>query len=80
MYKYIFTVHLYSSMNFIDRDVRDSTPVIFISIMMFFIPKDLDFLRSYNKDREYKRGNYVWAIVLLYNTTYLFIYTLFLLS
>ncbi|XP_033320025.1 protein I'm not dead yet-like [Bombus bifarius] len=31
-------------------DVRDSTPVIFISIMMFFIPKDLDFLRSYNKD------------------------------
>ncbi|XP_071874212.1 protein I'm not dead yet [Bombus fervidus] len=31
-------------------DVRDSTPVIFVSIMMFFIPKDLDFLRSYNKD------------------------------
>ncbi|XP_020722917.2 protein I'm not dead yet [Bombus terrestris] len=31
-------------------DVRDSTPVIFISIMMFFIPKNLDFLRSYNKD------------------------------
>ncbi|OAD57864.1 Protein I'm not dead yet [Eufriesea mexicana] len=33
-----------------DINVRDSTPVIFISILMFFIPKDLSFLRSYNDD------------------------------
>ncbi|CAK9815988.1 Protein I'm not dead yet [Anthophora plagiata] len=30
--------------------VRDSTPVIFVSILMFLIPKDLNFLNSFNKD------------------------------
>lgn len=28
-------------------------PVIFVSIMMFFIPKDFNFLRSWSKDRKY---------------------------
>ncbi|XP_076232939.1 protein I'm not dead yet [Calliopsis andreniformis] len=35
-----------------DIDIRDSTPVILVSILMFFIPKDLNFLYSYSYDRE----------------------------
>ncbi|KOC67775.1 Protein I'm not dead yet [Habropoda laboriosa] len=33
-----------------DIAVRDSTPVILVSILMFFIPKNLNFLRSFDKD------------------------------
>ncbi|CAK9826914.1 Protein I'm not dead yet [Anthophora retusa] len=33
-----------------DISVRDSTPVILVSILMFLIPKDLNFLNSFNKD------------------------------
>lgn len=42
-------------MNLFDRDVRDSTPVIFISILMFFIPKDPNFIHSFSKDRKRPR-------------------------
>jgi len=34
------------------RDVRDSVPVIFVSILMFFIPKDPSFIYSYSQDRK----------------------------
>ncbi|XP_025989688.2 protein I'm not dead yet, partial [Solenopsis invicta] len=33
-----------------DVDVRDSVPVIFVSILMFFIPKDPSFLHSFSQD------------------------------
>lgn len=50
-------------MNFIDRDVRDSLPVIGVSVLMFYIPKDLNFLQSYSRDRKYKKSNYIWIII-----------------
>ncbi|XP_078043495.1 protein I'm not dead yet [Augochlora pura] len=31
-------------------DIRDSTPVILVSILMFFIPKDPSFIHSFSKD------------------------------
>lgn len=51
-----------------DIDLRDSVPVIFVSIMMFFIPKDFNFLRSWSRDpakRPYKssEGLITWDVI-----------------
>ncbi|XP_076397359.1 protein I'm not dead yet [Megachile rotundata] len=49
-------------------DVRDSTPVIFISILMFFIPKDPSFIYSFSKDPEKRprvssEGLITWDVI-----------------
>ncbi|KAK9295236.1 hypothetical protein QLX08_010380 [Tetragonisca angustula] len=51
-----------------DIDLRDSVPVIFVSIMMFFIPKDFNFLRTWSKDpakRPFKssEGLITWDVI-----------------
>jgi hypothetical protein len=34
------------------RDLRDSVPVIFVTILMFFIPKDPSFIYACSRDRK----------------------------
>ncbi|KAG7212210.1 hypothetical protein KM043_012546 [Ampulex compressa] len=51
-----------------DIDVKDSTPVIFASIMMFFIPKDLNFLYSCSSDptkrpSKSSEGLITWKVI-----------------
>ncbi|CAK9803429.1 Protein I'm not dead yet [Anthophora quadrimaculata] len=51
-----------------DISVRDSTPVIFVSILMFLIPKDLNFLNSFNKDPatrpiQASEGLITWEVI-----------------
>ncbi|XP_018337681.1 PREDICTED: protein I'm not dead yet-like isoform X2 [Trachymyrmex septentrionalis] len=51
-----------------DVDLRDSVPVIFVSILMFFIPKDPSFIYSYSQDpakrpKRSSEGLITWKII-----------------
>ncbi|KYQ59712.1 Protein I'm not dead yet [Trachymyrmex zeteki] len=51
-----------------DIDVRDSVPVIFVSILMFFIPKDPSFIYSYSQDpakrpKRSSEGLITWKVI-----------------
>ncbi|XP_071568788.1 protein I'm not dead yet-like [Temnothorax nylanderi] len=51
-----------------DIDVRDSVPVILVSILMFFIPKDPSFIYSYSQDpakrpKKSSEGLITWKII-----------------
>ncbi|XP_053981429.1 protein I'm not dead yet [Hylaeus volcanicus] len=51
-----------------DIDIRDSTPVIFVSILMFFIPKDPSFIYSFSRDpekrpKEISEGLITWNVI-----------------
>ncbi|XP_034184723.2 protein I'm not dead yet isoform X3 [Osmia lignaria lignaria] len=51
-----------------DIDIRDSTPVILVSILMFFIPKDPTFIYSYSPDPEKRpqkasEGLITWDVI-----------------
>ncbi|XP_076756398.1 protein I'm not dead yet [Xylocopa sonorina] len=51
-----------------DIDLRDSVPVIFASIMMFFIPKELNFLRSFSRNpaerpEKSSEGLITWDVI-----------------
>ncbi|XP_076634543.1 protein I'm not dead yet [Colletes latitarsis] len=51
-----------------DIDIRDSTPVILVSILMFFIPKDPSFIYSFSKDpakrpEKPSEGLITWEVI-----------------
>ncbi|XP_011633718.1 protein I'm not dead yet-like, partial [Pogonomyrmex barbatus] len=51
-----------------DVDLRDSMPVMLVSILMFFIPKDLNFIHSYSKDPKKRptrssEGLITWKVI-----------------
>ncbi|XP_029678530.1 protein I'm not dead yet-like [Formica exsecta] len=51
-----------------DIDLRDSVPVIFASILMFFIPKDPSFIYSYSQDpakrpKRSSEGLITWKVI-----------------
>ncbi|XP_076545540.1 protein I'm not dead yet isoform X2 [Osmia lignaria lignaria] len=48
-----------------DIDIRDSTPVILVSILMFFIPKDPTFIYSYSPDRKCIPMKFLYLVILL---------------
>nr|XP_031830192.1 protein I'm not dead yet-like [Nomia melanderi] len=51
-----------------DINIQDSTPVIFVSILMFFIPKDPKFIYNYNSDpakrpKRSSEGLITWNVI-----------------
>ncbi|CAL7942745.1 unnamed protein product [Xylocopa violacea] len=56
------------STNGIRKDLRDSVPVICASILMFFIPRELSFLRSFSRDaaarpEKSSEGLITWEVI-----------------
>lgn len=66
-YMYTYTIYEIYNECVMRRDLRDSVPVIFASILMFFIPKDPSFIYSYSQDRKKLRKSISIQYILRYN-------------